>query len=82
MPNGRTSPPTRADEAGRQCGPCFCHDKLMSTEAGSEKRRVACPAVVLETFLHTVAAASGPFPWVGEVAHGSRWVQEGEHATY
>ena len=22
------------------------------------------------------------FPRVGEVAHGGRWVQEGEHATY
>ena len=55
--------------------------QAISTEAGSEKRRVACHAVVLETF-PPCRAASGLFPWVGEVAQGSRWVQENEHATY
>ena len=57
--------------------------QAISTEAGSEKRRVACHAVVLETFLPHCRSGIWPsFPWVGEVAHGSRWVQEGEHATY
>jgi hypothetical protein len=54
-----------------------------SAEAGSEKRRVACHAVVLETFPPHCRSAIWPsFPWVGEVAHGSGWEQGGEHATY
>ena len=55
--------------------------QAISTEAGSEVRRVACHAVVLETFPPSQRHLAS-FPWVGEVAQGSRWVQENEHATY
>jgi hypothetical protein len=52
---------------------------VISTEAGSEKRRVACHAVVLETFPPQCRSGIWPsFPWVGEVAHGSRWAQAGD----
>ena len=61
--------------------PLLLSPKLDPAEAGSEKGRVACHAVVLETF-PPVATASGLFPLGGEVAQGSRWVQESEHATY
>ena len=50
---------------------------------GRQERRVASHAVVLETFPPTLSQRHlALFPLVGEVAHGSRWEQEGEHATY
>lgn len=51
-------------------------------KAGGEKRRVASRAVVLETFPPTSQRHQALFPLVGEVARGSRWAQEGDHATY
>ena len=51
---------------------CFRHAEPQPAEAGSEKRRLAVIAVVVE-----------PFPPTGERSCArQRWEQGGEHATY
>ena len=66
------APPTMMVTPGQEAGgqwTSFYHAKPYPAEASSEKRRVACHAVVLETFRPHYRSGIWPcFPWWAKLA--------------